>query len=242
MTADLEGRFGRYRLLRELGRGGEATVYLAEDEVLGRKLAVKIFPPMPGEEASERLRREVSVAARIDHPGICSIHDAGVVDGSPFIAMSYVEGKTLAECARSAPHEAVSLVARIAAIVAAAHEAGVVHGDLKPGNILVSDDGRCFVLDFGVARMMDESRQQPGGANRLAGTLPYLAPECLSGAPSALSDVFALGAVLFERVTGRTPFVAPTRAALVDRILREEPPLLCSIDASLSRDLEAVLA
>jgi formylglycine-generating enzyme required for sulfatase activity/tRNA A-37 threonylcarbamoyl transferase component Bud32 len=244
MNAPARRSLGRYRLVRELGRGGEATVHLAEDPVLRRLVAVKVFPGAAAIEGSvhaEGFRREVEVLSRLDHPGICTIHDAGVDDGLPYIAMSYVEGRTLAGRAPIAEREAVALLAPVAEIIGTAHAAGVTHGDLKPANILVTPDRRCVVLDFGVARYLHEAAAAPAGG-RMAGTLPYLAPECLTRPPDPRSDVYGLGASLFELVTGRTPFVAPTRAALVRLIGEEDAPLARSVAPAVSRDLEAVLA
>jgi formylglycine-generating enzyme required for sulfatase activity len=242
MTLETGRPFGRYRLIRDLGRGGEATVHLAEDPRLDRLIAVKIFPPAAADaEAPERFRREISMLARIDHPDVCRLLDAGVAEGAPFIAMSYVEGRTLAQGVLPGAGDAIALAARIAAVLQAVHASGVVHCDVKPGNIVVTDDGRCVLLDFGVSRLLSEPAHH-GAGDRHGGTLPYLAPECFEGAPGVQADVFGLGAVLFELVTGRAPHVAPTRAALVARILNEEPPLARTVEPGISRDLEAVLA
>jgi formylglycine-generating enzyme required for sulfatase activity len=236
-------RFGRYRVGRELGRGGEAIVHLAEDEVLKRPVALKIFPltvAVEGSTGATRFRREVEALARLDHPGICRIHEAGIKDGFPYIAMSYVEGTTLDLTSPRGEAEAVAIVEDVARTVAAAHAAGIVHGDLKPQNVLVAGNGSCVVLDFGVSRFLDES--QRAGSGRTAGTLGYLAPERFSRDPDAASDVYALGAVLFELVTGRTPFIAPTHAAFVKKVLLEDAPLCRSLAPKISRDLEAILA
>lgn len=236
--------FGRYHLIQEIGRGGESIVHLAQDTVLDRRVALKIFPrtaasgsvePPPG------FRREVEVLSRLCHPGICVVHDAGIEDGSAFIAMSYIEGVTLAEHGSIRDEsDAVRIAEDVAGIIAAAHAIGVVHGDLKPANVVATSGGRCVVLDFGVARLLDE----PSGSrqSRLAGTLPYLAPECLAAAPDARADVYGLGAVLFELVSGRPPYLAPTRALLLRAIERDDPPLLRAVAPRASRDLEAVIA
>jgi formylglycine-generating enzyme required for sulfatase activity len=244
MSPERATSFGRYRLVREIGRGGEATVYFAEDPVLARPVAIKIFPPAVG--ASDEVgppaayRNEVEALSRLRHPGICTIHDAGVHDGCAFFAMSYVEGKPLSAARPESEAEAARLAEEVARIVAAAHGVGVVHGDLKPANILVTPEGGCAVLDFGVARFVDAA--DGGAPSRLAGTLPYLAPECLSGPGGVAADVYALGAVLFELLAGRPPRTAATRTALLALAGTEDPPLLRSVAPGASKDAEAVVA
>ena len=242
MSIPESGTFGRYRVIREIGRGGEAVVYLAEDDALRRLVAIKTFPFALGRENAEgpsQFRQEVEALLRLDHPGICRIHDAGIESGIPFIAMSYVEGVTLGGMGNVTPAEAIRIVAEVARIVEAAHGAGVVHGDLSPQNLVVTPDGRCVVLDFGVSLLLDETH--PDSAIH-GGTLPYLAPERLHQRPDAKSDVYGLGAVLFELVTRRTPFTAPTRAGLLEAMLSDDTPLARSVEPKVDRDLEAVLA
>ena len=243
MSLDAAGSFGRYRLLGEIGRGGEAIVYLADDPVLKRRVALKIFPRAVSMGSAGRppaFRHEVEVLSRLRHPGICTVHDAGIEDGSAFIAMSYVEGRTLADHSGLGEPESARIGEEAARVVAAAHAASVVHGDLKPANVVVTPEGPCVVLDFGVARLVDEAAQP--GSNRLAGTLPYLAPECLVRPPDMRADVYGLGAILFEVIAGRPPHSAPTRAALLNLIQEEDPPLLRSVAPDASTDFEAVLA
>ena len=185
MSTGTHPTFGRYRLIREIGRGGEATVHLAEDPVLRRTVALKVFPPSFAAGRADPpagFSNEVGVLSRLEHPGICAIHDAGIQDDCAYIAMSYVEGRTLAEIGPLEPAEAARIVAEVAATLSAAHAVGIVHGDLTPANVLVTHDGRPVLLDFGVARFLDASAHGARPA-RLAGTLPYLAPECLTSAP-----------------------------------------------------------
>jgi formylglycine-generating enzyme required for sulfatase activity len=242
--ADRGTTFGRYRLVREIGRGGEATVYLAEDPVLARSVAIKIFPPAvggPGEpDAPAGWRHEVEALSHLRHPGICTIHDAGVQDGCAYLAMSYVDGRPITERAPANEAEAAALAEDVARVVAAAHGVGVVHGDLKPANILVTPEGRCAVLDFGVARFLDAA--EAGAPSRLAGTLAYLAPECLAAPGGVAADVYALGAVLFQMLAGRPPRAASTRTALRALVATADPPLLRSVAPGASKDAEAVVA
>lgn len=206
-------------------------VYLADDVRLGRRVALKVLSPALGvsERLIQRFKREAEAAARIDHPGVCAVHDAGVDRGHSYIAMNYVEGETLAEkIARSAHDGAaarrarsdlmpmVHLVEQAARAVHAAHEEGVIHRDLKPANIMITPDGRPVVLDFGLARD-EQSALALTVSGDLFGTPPYMAPEQIQpqlGRPDRRTDVYALGATLYECLTLRRPFEAPTREGL----------------------------
>jgi formylglycine-generating enzyme required for sulfatase activity len=251
-----QSTFGHYRLLRELGRGGEATVHLAEDLSLGRQVAIKIFPPHliaeespashAGRPAAE-FARQLDVLARLNDPGICALLDAGEVDGVAFLVMAYIEGRTLAQMrtedgsGRVDEKRAVRIALALAKTLAKAHEAGIVHGDLAPRNILVTKEDQPILLDFGVSSLRPAAETDTG-ATRVGGTLPYLAPERRHRAPDVPADIFGLAAVLFELVAGQTVFSGPTRAALMQALATREVALLRSVVPSASRDLEAVLA
>lgn len=234
---------GPFRLIRELGRGGQGEVWLADDARLHRRVALKIVPLSPfAEGLTPRFVREVRAAARLDHPGVCAVHDVGTADGCAWMAMRFVEGENLARrLAERGPLErepALHLLERAARAIHAAHEAGVVHRDVKPGNVMIAPDGAPVVLDFGVAATDEEGAPLTLTADAL-GTPAYMAPEQLTGRGRAdrRVDVWALGVVLFEVLTGRRPFEAPTRAALVRAILEDEPAL-----PAVGRDLRVVLA
>jgi tetratricopeptide (TPR) repeat protein len=244
----LPGHVGPYRLLREIGRGGQGVVYLAEDVRLGRDVALKVIESTVDDGATSALRfhREAAVASRLDHPGICAVFDAGRIGGVSYIAMRHVPGVSLA--ARLADARAAGarglegswlppFIAKAARALHAAHEAGIVHRDVKPGNLMVTPDGDPVILDFGIARD-DASGVTLTETGDLFGTPAYVAPEQL-GAKKAdrRADVYALGVVLYECLTLTRPFEAPTRAALYERILRGGPEDPRARNPAISRDL-----
>ncbi|PAP78291.1 hypothetical protein BSZ37_18600 [Rubrivirga marina] len=218
-------RVGPYRVLGELGRGGMGVVYRAEDTRLGRQVALKFLPAGRRDEtATARLLVEARAAATLDHPNVCTVYEVAETDaGRPYIALACYEGETLAERLARGPvvaEEAVRIARGVAAGVAAAHARGIVHRDLKPSNVFLCEDGTPKVLDFGIAKVPDVSLTRTG---ETAGTLEYAAPEQARGRVDARSDVWSLGVVLYEMLTGRTPFVAPYGAAVLYAVLHEEP-------------------
>lgn len=254
-------RVSHYRILRELGKGGMGEVYLAEDEELGRKVALKFLAPGAEDEqlASRRLVREARTAASLDHPYICKIYEINESGDRPFIAMEYVEGRTLEESLEEGPPsrtDALRVATEILEALSFAHERGVVHRDLKPANVMVTPDGHVKVMDFGLATHVlvdDEDRSQVETLTKLTregttlGTLAYMAPEQLRGeAVDARADLFAYGIVLFETLTGEHPFLGSTATRTASAILageadwkpleRKEPP------PELRQLLESLLA
>jgi len=206
---------GRYRVERELGHGGMATVYLARDEELHRPVALKVLAEhLAGDETFRaRFVREARLAGRLSHPNVVQVYDAGETDGQPFIVMEYVAGKTLAECGRLAPDRVAELGAQACAGLQHAHDAGLVHRDVKPGNLLLRDDGVLKIVDFGIARAAEATRHTQVGT--LLGTAAYLAPEQIAGEDATrASDVYSVGAVLYELLTGRLPFTFDSLAEL----------------------------
>ncbi|MCA8975724.1 MAG: serine/threonine protein kinase, partial [Planctomycetes bacterium] len=191
---------GRYRILRTIGRGGQGTVFLARDEKLNRQVAIKVLTGMAWDEQSSlRFRREAEIASRLDHPNLCTLYDYGTADGSPFLAMRYVEGRSLAailaeqrsraeataprtptSAARSRIDRLLELFETIARALHAAHEAGVVHRDLKPQNIMIDGGGDPCVLDFGVAADLAAADQTLTHTGDVCGTPAYMAPEQLT--------------------------------------------------------------
>src|SRR2546428_520100 len=201
---------GRYRILRKLGTGGMANVYLAEDEVLGRRVAIKILNDRHAgdDQFVERFRREAKNAASLSHPNIVSIYDRGEAEGTYYIAMEYLDGRSLKELivARGpAPiHLAVDYARQILAAIRFAHRHGIVHRDIKPHNVLVDGEGRLKVTDFGIARAGVSQMTEAGS---IIGTAQYLSPEQAKGAPvDQTSDLYSVGVVLYELLTGVVPF------------------------------------
>jgi len=225
---------GPYRIDALLGAGGMGIVYRAHDRARHRTVAIKVVDRRSADSASpRRLVREARVAAALNHPSICGIHEVGYVDGEPFIVMEHVEGRPLASLIPPhkglAPDVVLHYATQICAAVAHAHQRGIVHRDLKSSNIVVAADGRAKLLDFGLA-VHDEDRASelettwPRDIPSGAGTVPYMAPELLRGRPaSRRSDVWALGVLMYEMLAGRRPFRSATRYELAAKILAADP-------------------
>ncbi len=221
---------GRYRVIRRLGSGGMANVYLAEDEELGRRVAIKVLDEKHAtdEQFIERFRREAKNAASLSHPNIVSIYDRGEAQGTYYIAMEYIEGRTLKELivARGPlpVDQAVSYARQILGAVRFAHKKGIVHRDIKPHNVLVDTDGRLKVTDFGIARA---GASQMTEAGSIIGTAQYLSPEQARGASvDQRSDLYSVGVVLYEMLTGSVPFTgdSPVEIAMKHISAVPEPP------------------
>ncbi len=215
VDARIPVEFGRYRLLKQLGEGGMGVVYLAHDIELDRKVALKL-PHFAGAKAAafaERFRREARLAATLDHPNICRMYDIGEHERRLFLTMNYVEGRSLHEIIRSKgaiePRTAVALLRRIAQAVHFAHKQGVIHRDLKPANIMIKKNRDFVIMDFGLARRVDQEEAQLTATGAVLGTPAYMAPEQLrseKGASGTQSDVYSLGIILYELLTGQRPF------------------------------------
>lgn len=218
-------RIGPYEILEEAGRGGMGIVYRARDTRLGRDVAVKCVAEGAGARERERLAREARLAARLSHPAIATVYALEERDDQLFLISEYVSGETLAaRLARGAidEHGLRRTAAALADGLAAAHRGGVVHGDLKPANVVIGDEGAVKILDFGLAG--ERGDIAPAAASALAGTPGYMAPEQLRGAPAdARADVFSFGVLLFEMATGRHPF-AGDRGALLEAALSGRTP------------------
>jgi eukaryotic-like serine/threonine-protein kinase len=218
---------GRYRILRKLGSGGMANVYLAEDEELGRRVAIKILNERYATDDSfnERFRREAKSAAGLSHPNIVSIYDRGESDGIPYIAMEVIEGRSLKEFILTKGPLPIPTAAEHAKQVLSAlrfaHRNGIIHRDIKPHNILLGAEDRLKVTDFGIARAGASQMTEVGS---IMGTAQYLSPEQARGAPvTAASDLYSVGIVLYEMLTGKTPFTGDTPIEIAMKHLNEAP-------------------
>ena len=240
---------GRYELHRRLGRGGMAEVYLARDQMLDRAVAVKVlFPALATDPGFvERFRREAQSAAGLNHPNIVGVYDWGEANGTYFIVMEYVEGESLAEMIQSQgrvdPDRAAEIASDIAAALGFAHRnGGVIHRDVKPGNVLITPDGAVKVADFGIARAIsDSSDQNLTKTGSVMGTATYFSPEQARGAGvDPRSDVYSLGCVIYEMVTGRPPFQGDNAVAIAYKHVQEAPVSPRLIDPAIPDTLEAI--
>ncbi|HEY8144295.1 MAG TPA: protein kinase [Kofleriaceae bacterium] len=230
---------GHYRIVEKLGEGGMGVVYLAQDTRLGRNVALKLLPQeaLANPDSRARFEREAKVVAALSHPNIVTLYAVEEDEDIRYLTMELVDGKTLDELTPRQgfdPQQLLRIAVPLADAVAAAHLRGITHRDLKPGNVMVTKDGRVKVLDFGLAKALaDDKDTQLHGIpketltreGRVVGTLAYMAPEQLQGKPlDARVDVFALGVVLFEMATGTRPFQGQNSADLISAVLRDEPP------------------
>ncbi len=235
-----------FDLIEPIGRGGMGVVFKARQRALGRVVALKQIHAGVDADAPSlaRFRTEAEAVARLRHPNIVTIFDVGQRDGSPYIAMELVEGGSLADrLARGplSPREAAALVEAIARAVHHAHERQVVHRDLKPANILIAADGAPKVADFGLARQLD-SADGPTCAGALLGTPSYMAPEQAEGLPAAApADIYALGAILYEALTGRPPFLGATPIETLDQVRHRDPIAPHRLQPNLPRDLDSIV-
>src|SRR6058998_929761 len=236
---------GRYRILRKLGTGGMANVYLAEDEVLGRRVAIKILNDRHAgdDQFVERFRREAKNAASLSHPNIVSIYDRGEAEGTYYIAMEYLDGRSLKELILQrgpAPITvSVEYARQILSALRFAHRKGVVNRDIKPHNVLVNSEGRVKVTDFGIARA---GASQMTEAGSIVGTAQYLSPEQARGTDvDQRSDLYSLGVVLYELLTGVVPFSGDTPVEIAMKHLSSAPEPPSMKRAEVPRDLDMVV-
>src|SRR5436190_10653767 len=230
-----------YRILEKLGVGGQGTVYKATDTKLGRTVVVKVLPPeLTAKEANlKRFEREARLASSLDHPNICTIFDLDEVDGVHFIAMQHVEGKNVRQLVGGHPLElrsALLIALQVADALAAAHSRGIIHRDIKSGNVMVTSSGQVKVLDFGLAKLLDDSEAATSGIHHTEltevgvpyGTATYAAPEQARGdRVDKRADIFSLGVLLYEMLTGTWPFRGKTTIDVRHAVLHDPPrPIL----------------
>ena len=236
---------GRYRILRKLGSGGMANVYLAEDEDLGRRVAIKILNERYANDElfNERFRREAKSAAALSHPNIVAIYDRGEADGIPYIAMEVIEGRSLKELILSSGSlpiaQAVEYAKEILNALRFAHRNGIIHRDIKPHNILLGAEDRLKVADFGIARAGASQMTEVGS---IMGTAQYLSPEQARGAPvTAGSDLYSVGVVLYEMLTGETPFTGDTPIEIAMKHLNEAPRPPSELRGEIPPELDQIV-
>src|SRR6187431_1268708 len=246
---------GRYEIVSPLGAGGMGEVYRARDSRLDRDVAIKILPESVARDPERlaRFEREAKAVAALSHPNILALHDAGTEDGTTFAVMELLEGETVRERLAHGPiplRRAIDTAIQIARGLAAAHAKGLVHRDLKPENIFLVADGQVKVLDFGLAKSADSGDASGATATQalmtdpgtVLGTVGYMAPEQVRGhALDARTDLFALGAVLYEMVTGSRAFQRETSAETMTAILREDPAELPALQIAQAPALDRII-
>src|ERR1700733_13943106 len=236
---------GRYEVLSRIGSGGMADVYLAEDQLLGRQVAVKVLQHRFAEDQEfvERFRREASSAAGLSHPNVVAIFDRGEWDGTYYIAMEYLPGRALKAVVREQgplePVVAIDIVIQILQAARFAHRRGVIHRDLKPHNVILDEEGRAKVTDFGIARAGASDMTLTGS---IMGTAQYLSPEQAQGhAVSASSDLYSVGVILYELLTGVVPFEGETAVAIAFKQVSAEPRPPSAVNPAVPAALDAVV-
>jgi eukaryotic-like serine/threonine-protein kinase len=237
----------RYEVEAPLGAGGMAEVWRGHDRVLNRTVAIKTLLPQFARDASfvDRFRREAQAAARLNHPGIVSVYDSGTDGDAPYIVMQYIEGRTLADFLGSGktlpPGQAAKIAQDIAEALGVAHAHGVIHRDIKPANVMITRDGKVLVMDFGIARLISGPETAPQ-TSAVLGTASYLSPEQAQGQPvDARSDIYALGVVLYEMLTGRPPFTGDSPMAIAYKQVNATPPAPSSANPEVPPELDAVV-
>src|SRR5229473_3280788 len=230
-------KLGNYRILEKIGAGGQGTVYKATDTKLGRSVVIKVLPPeLTAKEANlKRFEREARLASSLDHPNICTIFDLNDIEGVHFIAMQFVDGQNVRQLVSGRPLDlasALSITIQVADALAAAHARGIIHRDIKAGNVMVTPAGQVKILDFGLAKLLDGEVLVPGGIHHTDitevgipyGTATYAAPEQARGERvDARADIFSTGVLLYEMLTGTWPFQGKTSVDVRHAVLHDEP-------------------
>src|SRR5215813_11315533 len=258
MAIDEGTKLGRYEIRSKIGEGGMGEVYVARDTQLGRDVAVKVLPANYSDDA-ERLHRfeqEACAASALNHPNILSIYDVGTHDGSPYVVSELLGGQTLRQRTSGTTlpqRKAIDYALQMAHGLAAAHEKGIVHRDLKPENLFLTNDGRVKILDFGLAKLTGAAdgnvsqtsiptRRVDTDPGKVMGTVGYMSPEQVKGrAVDHRSDIFSLGAILYEMLSGRRAFHGGSAAETMSAILREDPPELSQTNQNLPPGLERIV-
>lgn len=236
---------GRYEIKSELGRGGMATVYRAHDPSSGREVAVKVLPRefLHDPQFLARFQREIKTVAQLEHPAIVPVYDVGEDDGQPYFVMRNMTGGSLSDWLKQGAfsvQDTARIIERLSKALAYAHKKGVIHRDLKPGNVLFDDHGDAFISDFGVAKLAESASSMTGSG--IVGTPAYMSPEqAQSGAIDGRSDIYALGAIIYEMLTGQQPYKADTPMGVVVKHITEPVPEILREHPDLSNEVDEVI-
>jgi serine/threonine protein kinase len=246
---DLAGKqFGNYQVLGELGRGGMAIVYKADEQSLNRVVALKVLSPKISEDETmiKRFHREAQAAARLNHPNIVHIYSIGEQDGINYFAMEYIKGKTLKEwqqeCGKLTAAQALPAIIQTAEALGEAHKVGLVHRDIKPSNIMIDPAGRAVVTDFGIARVCRSTVTQLTTDGQFLGTPQYMSPEqCEASDIDGRSDIYSLGVTFYEVLAGQNPYQAETPASTIVKVMQGQYQPIRELDASIPKSVQQVL-
>jgi eukaryotic-like serine/threonine-protein kinase len=240
-----------YRIVQPIGAGGMGEVYLAEDTRLDRKVALKILPAEMAidRDRMKRFIREAKAASAIDHPGIVHVYEINESDGIHFIAMQYIEGQTLKSVLNGKPlsiQEFLNYALPLTDAISEAHNRGITHRDLKPANVMISNKGQIKLLDFGIARIEKRSDDTESMSNTksgaLLGTVGYMSPEqALGKTIDHRSDIFSIGILFYEMITGKQPFSADTTSQTIDRIIHSQPDAIITLNQAVPLELERII-
>lgn len=247
-VAKASAMFGKYDIIQTIGQGGMSVVYLAQDTSLGRVVALKILKDdlRTNDNVVARFQREAEAYATLNHPNIVEIYSVGSIGRIPYIAMEYIEGDPLSRVMKRKRRipwpEALAITKHIAQALACAHEAQIIHRDIKPGNILVGKDGKIYVTDFGIAKVLTAETQLTIDGSRL-GTPHYMSPErCQNKEITPSSDIYSLGVLVFQMISGRLPYEAPTPVSLIRKITADPPARLHQYVADIPANVERLVA